>query len=68
MAYKTIITAALIILVMIFVAQNAAVVEVQLLFWKLALPRSVLIFTLLVIGFVIGWFSRSMFRVVLNKE
>ncbi len=68
MAYKTIITAALIILVMIFVAQNAAVVEVQLLFWKLALPRSVLIFTLLVIGFVIGWFSRSMFRVVRNKE
>ncbi len=68
MAYKTIITAALIILVMIFVAQNAAVVEVRLLFWKLALPRSVLIFTLLVIGFVIGWFSRSMFRVVRNKE
>ncbi len=68
MAYKTIITAALIILVMVFVAQNAAVVEVRLLFWKLALPRSVLIFTLLVIGFVIGWFSRSMFRVVRNKE
>lgn len=68
MAYKTIITAALIILVMIFVAQNAAVVEVRLLFWKLALPRSVLIFTLLVIGFVIGWFSRSMFRVARNKE
>ncbi len=68
MAYKTIITAALIILVMIFVAQNAAMVEVRLLFWKLALPRSVLIFTLLVIGFVIGWFSRSMFRVVRNKE
>ncbi len=68
MAYKTIITAALIILVMIFVAQNAAMVEVRLLFWKLALPRSVLIFTLLVIGFVIGWFSRSMFRVARNKE
>lgn len=68
MAYKTIITVALIILVMIFVAQNAAVVEVRLLIWTLALPRSVLIFTTLLIGFVIGWFSRSMFRVVRNKD
>lgn len=68
MAYKTIIPVALIILVMIFVAQNAAVVEVRLLFWTLALPRSVLIFTTLLIGFVIGWFSRSMFRVDRNKD
>lgn len=67
MAYKGIITVILIILVMIFAIQNAAIVEIRLLVWEVAFPRSLLIFLMLLIGIVIGWFTRSMFRLSRNK-
>ena len=62
MLYKSLVTATLIILVMIFAVQNAAVVEIQLLFWQVTFPRSLLIFLMLLIGIVIGWVTRSIFR------
>jgi len=68
MAYKTIVTVALIILVMIFAVQNAAIVEIRLLFWEVAFPRSLLIFMMLLIGIVIGWFTRSMFQLPRHKD
>lgn len=64
MTFKLIVTTALIILVMIFAVQNAAVVDIRLLFWDVAIPRSLLIFMMLFIGIVIGWFSRSVFRLL----
>ena len=51
----------LLALVFAFALQNVAVVEVQFLFWGLALPRSLLIFVVLVIGIVMGWFLRTGF-------
>ena len=68
MAYKTIVTVVLIILVMIFAIQNAAIVEIRLLFWEVAFPRSLLLFMMLLIGIVIGWFTRSMFRLSRHKD
>lgn len=49
----------LIILGTIFVVQNTTVVEVRLLFWSVALSRSLLIVFLLIIGFVLGWLLRG---------
>ena len=68
MAYKFLITILLFVMVMIFAVQNATMVEIQLLFWEIAFPRSLLIFMMLLIGIVIGWFARSIFRISRNKE
>ena len=51
-------------LVAVFAIQNATIVEIRLLFWQVAIPRAVLIFLMLGIGIVIGWFMRAMFRIV----
>ena len=67
MLYKSLITAVLIVLVMIFAIQNAAIVEIRLLFWEVAFPRSLLIFMMLLVGIVIGWFTRSIFRITRTK-
>lgn len=63
MLYKSLITTALIFMVMVFAIQNAAVVEIRLLFWQIAFPRSLLIFLMLLIGIVIGWVTRSFFLI-----
>ena len=43
-------------LAVIFITQNVAVVEVSFLFWSVSMSRALLIFFLLMIGFVLGWF------------
>lgn len=62
MTFKYLITIFLLVLVMIFAVQNAAVVEIRLLFWEVAFPRSLLIIMMLLIGIVIGWIARSIYR------
>ncbi len=62
MKTKLTIASGLILLVMIFAVQNAATVDIRLLFWDVAFPRSLLIFMMLLIGVLIGWFLRSVFR------
>lgn len=64
MKTKLFITSGLILLVMIFAVQNAATVDIRLLFWDVAFPRSLLIFLMLLIGMVIGWSLRSVFRIL----
>jgi len=44
------------ILAVIFTLQNIAVVEVSFLFWSISMSRALLIFFLLIIGFIVGWF------------
>ena len=58
MAYKFLITFSLFVMVMIFAVQNAAMVEIQLLSWEFAFPRSLLIFSMLLTGMTIGLLSR----------
>lgn len=62
MKVRLIVTGLLLLFVMIFAVQNAKIVEIQLLFWQVEFPRSLLIFMMLLIGFVIGWFSSTMGR------
>lgn len=64
MKTKLFIAIGLILLVMIFAVQNAATVDIRLLFWDVALPRSLLIFMMLLIGVLIGWFLRSVYRIL----
>jgi uncharacterized integral membrane protein len=48
---------------MFFAVQNAADVDIKLLFWQITFPRSLLIFMMLMIGIIIGWFGRSLYRI-----
>lgn len=43
----------------IFIAQNAAVVEIGFLYWRASMSSAVLLFFTLMTGFVLGWFLRS---------
>jgi len=42
------------LLMLIIVLQNTAVVETQILFFTIALPRALLLFLTLLIGFLLG--------------
>ena len=50
---------ALIIVAAIFITQNVAVVEVNLLFWRVSISLALLIVINLLIGFLLGWFIKS---------
>ncbi|MDX2425588.1 MAG: LapA family protein [Cycloclasticus sp.] len=54
-------------MVVIFIIQNAAVVDIQLLFWKISMSRSLMMFFVLLIGFVIGWITCGHFHKKGNK-
>jgi putative membrane protein len=59
---RLIVTLALLAFVLVFALQNAEIVDIQLLFWTITMPRSLLIFAMLAIGVVVGWFSRSLIK------
>lgn len=59
MNYKMLVILVLIGFVVLFIIQNVAVVEIQFLFWSTQIPRSLLMFLLLAIGVVIGWFLHA---------
>ena len=59
---KAYIGLALLILVVIFIVQNAIAVDIQFLFWKLSMSRSLMIFFVLAIGIVIGWIIAGHFH------
>ena len=56
MNFKLILIVFLTSLAVIFITQNVAVVEVSFLFWSISMSRAMLIFFLLVMGFILGWF------------
>jgi len=62
MNYKLILILILAGLILLFIIQNFAVVEVQFLFWSIQMSRSLLIFFLLAIGIIIGWFLHGYLR------
>jgi uncharacterized integral membrane protein len=63
MKLQIVFTLSIIILVLIFAVQNSAIVKVQLLFWHVDMPLSLLIFAMILVGVVIGWFIKPMFRI-----
>ena len=52
----------------LFIIQNVASTELQFLFWSMQMSRSLLIFVLLAIGIIIGWFLHSYFRHRMDKN
>jgi uncharacterized integral membrane protein len=49
-------------LAVLFIVQNVTVVEVKFLFWSVEVSRSLLMFLLLAVGIVIGWFLHGHFK------
>ena len=52
----------LVVLLLIFIVQNAVVVELHFLFWTLSMSRSLMILFVLFIGLVAGWFVGNFFH------
>lgn len=59
MKIKHVIILILLILCFIFIIQNAQNVEVQLLFWKVFMSRALMLLGTFIIGFIVGWFTKS---------
>ena len=51
---KTYALIGLVALVVIFAIQNAAIVEIQFLFWNISMPRAIMVLSLMIIGFIAG--------------
>lgn len=61
MKYKLIISIVLICLIVIFLMQNIAAVEIQFFFWTIAMSHVLLMFIVLALGILIGWLLKSYF-------
>jgi putative membrane protein len=68
MNLKLIFSLVLTCLVVLFVSQNVAVVEIRFMFWQLSMSRSLLIFFLLATGIMVGWLMHSLFVHRANKD
>jgi uncharacterized integral membrane protein len=55
MKYKQILNLLIIAFVILFVIQNTVVVEIQFLFWNIAMSRAILILFCVIIGILLGW-------------
>ncbi|MBE0432345.1 LapA family protein [candidate division WOR-3 bacterium] len=55
MKAKTIVIMILVILTLVLIAQNTAVMPIQLLFWQITMSRIVLIVLMFAIGFALGF-------------
>jgi len=62
MNYKIVMILILVFLAVLFIIQNIALVEVQFLFWSIQMSQSLLMFLLIAIGIIIGWFLHSFFK------
>jgi len=62
MNYKLILILILSGLVLLFTIQNVVVAEIQFLFWSIQMSRSLLIFFLLAVGIIMGWFLHGYFK------
>ena len=58
---KLIVTLVLVGLAVVFIVQNAAVVDIRFLFWKMSMSRALFMFFMLAVGIVTGWILHSYF-------
>ncbi len=61
MSYRLIISLVLIGLIVVFIIQNAAVVEIEVFFWTIAMSRVLFMVILLFVGVLVGWFLKTYF-------
>ncbi|MFH1692123.1 MAG: LapA family protein [Candidatus Omnitrophota bacterium] len=55
MNWKLVCVLALLILLVIFTAQNYELIEIHFLFWSFQTSRAIIIFVSMCIGVIIGW-------------
>ena len=55
-------------LLVLFIIQNVAVVEIQFLFWSASISRSLLMFIVFGVGIITGWFLKSFLRSDKKKD
>jgi uncharacterized integral membrane protein len=56
---KLIISLVLICLIVVLLIQNAAVVEIEIFFWTIAMSRVLLMVILLAVGVLVGWLLKT---------
>ncbi|PIP73123.1 MAG: hypothetical protein COW89_03290 [Nitrospinae bacterium CG22_combo_CG10-13_8_21_14_all_47_10] len=49
----------LLILVVIFTIQNSEIVQINFLIWNISISRALMIFLVLSIGILVGWFTAN---------
>lgn len=59
MTPKLLLTLTLVFLMVVFVLQNTAVVEIRFLLWTVSMSRALLIVILLAIGTIVGWLAHG---------
>ena len=59
MNYKLIMGLIFICLIVVFIIQNAAIVEIQVFFWTIVMSRALLMVILLCVGVLIGWLLKT---------
>ena len=62
MKYKLISGIVLFFIMVIFIIQNAATVEIRLIFWTIDISRVLLMLIILLFGIIIGWILNSYIR------
>jgi len=67
MRTKLTIVTVLLALFVLFVVQNIAIVEITFLFWSIAIPRSLLMVIMLLIGTITGWILHGQFEIKKKK-
>jgi lipopolysaccharide assembly protein A len=55
-------------LLVLFIIQNVAVVEIQFLFWSVSISRSLLMFIVFGVGVLAGWILTSVLRSEKKKD
>jgi len=55
MNWKVVLILILLLLAVIFTAQNYEIVKIKFLFWSFEASRAIILFLTLVIGVIIGW-------------
>ncbi|MDH3466403.1 MAG: LapA family protein [Gammaproteobacteria bacterium] len=60
--FKILFSVVLLSAVAVFVLQNTAVVELTLLIWTVSSPRALVVFSVLLVGVVLGWLWRGQCR------
>ncbi len=68
MMLRLFVTVVLLLFALAFAVQNSAIVEIKLLFWQVEMPRAILIFMMILVGFVMGWFTKALFRLAKAVE
>jgi uncharacterized integral membrane protein len=67
--YKLVTGLGLLFLVVIFTLQNTAIVDIWFLFWAFSISRALLLFLVLSVGVLLGWFLNTMMtKARQNKE